>query len=219
MQKAVLGLRESQEIHDLEAFGLIDRDDRRGENVEELADNGIFALKVYSVEALYYCSDAIVAVAHEQAKLRGEDEIELIELAKQRALEVLKNHAEEMAVRRCERQIHERVLSQIPSRKSIIANPTQPIYLSIDSLYLNELKHFNELVQNEKLDKLIVRYPVRESRTLVIIARTLKCLNKNDYEQIVITQIRRDNDLAEKLKKRIGTLSETLDQIENPKIT
>ena len=71
VQKAVLGLRGSSDIHDVEAFGLIDRDDRPDENVEKLVENGIFALEVYSAEALYYCSDAIAAVADEQAGLRG----------------------------------------------------------------------------------------------------------------------------------------------------
>ena len=35
-------------------------------------------------------------------------------------------------------------------------------------------------------------------------------------ERRVITQIRRDNELAEKLKKRIGPLSLRLDQVEDP---
>ena len=64
VQKAVLGLRGSQDIHHVKAFGLIDRDNRTKEDVKELAEQGVFALKVYSVEALYYCLDAIAAVAH-----------------------------------------------------------------------------------------------------------------------------------------------------------
>ena len=72
MQKAVLGLRGSQKIHHMEAFGLIDRDNRADKDIEKLAEKGIFALKVYSVEALYYCSDAIDAVAHRQAGSLGE---------------------------------------------------------------------------------------------------------------------------------------------------
>ena len=73
VQKAVLGWRGSQGIHPVhvEIFGLIDRDNRTEEDVEELAEKGVFALEVYSVEALYYCSDAIAAVAHRQADSLG----------------------------------------------------------------------------------------------------------------------------------------------------
>lgn len=213
VQKAVLGLRGSQEIHDVEAFGLIDRDDRE-QKVEELAESGIFALDVYAVEALYYCSDAIAAVAHEQAKLRGEDEIELIKLAKQKALEVLKDHAKEMAARRCERKIQALTLSKIPDWKSVMCNPTQPICVSIDSPYLDELNRFNKLVENGDLDQLVKRYRLYKSNAFEILARALGCKNKRDYEQMVRVQTREDNELASKLKERIGPLSKILDQVE-----
>lgn len=216
VQKAVLGLRGSSDIHDVEAFGLIDRDDRTDTNVEELVEKGIFALEVYSAEALYYYSDAIAAVADEQARLRGKDGIKLIESAKKESIEVLKGHAEEMAAKRCIRQIQELTLSKIPNWESIKDNSTQSFCISIDTqLYSEELNRFNKLVDEENLDKLIARYPVRQSCALETIARALVCKNRTDYERIVITLIRRDEGLAEKLKKRIGPLSETLDGVEN----
>ena len=124
VQKAVLGLRGSQEIDDAEAFGLIDRDNREDKDIEKLAEKGIFALKVYSVEALYYCSDAIDAVARQQAASLGElTPMRLVESAKQQVIEELTDQelAERMAARRCERQIQELALSNIPNWKSIKA--------------------------------------------------------------------------------------------------
>ena len=217
VRKAVLGLRGSQNLHRVEAFGLIDRDNWEKEDVEEFAENGIYALDVYAVEALYYCPDAIAAVAHKQAELREGDVTELITLAKQKALGVLKKHAEEMAVRRCERQIHKQILSQIPNRKLIMTNPTQSISVSIDSPYPDELKRFNKLVDEGNLDQLIARYRVHKSNTLEIFARTLGCRNKRDYEKMVRVLIRNDDELVCKLKERIGPLSEILDQAEKSK--
>ena len=215
VQKAVLGLRGSLDIHDVEAFGLIDEDGRPEKDVERLAESGIFALEVYSAESLYYCSDAIAAVAYEQARLRGEDGSELIESAKQGAIEVIEKHAERMVARRCERRTRELLLSKIPDWKSLKANPSQKICVSADSPYLEELDHFNKLVENRELDRLVARYPARESPAFETIARSLKCLNKMDYERMVIARIRQDNELAEKLKKRIGPLSEALEQPES----
>ena len=216
VQKAVLGLRGSPDLHDVEAFGLIDRDNRTDKDVETLVESGVFALEVYSAEALYYCSDAIAAVADRQANLRSEDVEKLIETAKKKSIEVLKDHAEEMAAKRCIRQIQESTLSKIPDWKSIKNNPNQSFCVSIDAQpYSEELARFNKLVDEDKLDQLIARYSVRESCALEMIAKSLMCKNRTDYERIVINLIRRDDELADKLKKRIGQLSDRLYQIES----
>ena len=222
VQKAVLGWRGSQGIHPVhvEIFGLIDRDNRPPEDVEKLAEKGVFALEVYSVEALYYCSEVIAAVAHRQADSLGVDANELIKSAKQKAIDSLKVESEKtperMASLRCERQIRERVLLEIPDKKSIIDNPTRPICISIDSPYSEELNRFNKLVEEEKLDQLIARYSLRKSRAFEIIATTLRCRDQKDYERMVLTQVQRDSQLTQALKERIHPLSETLDSVESP---
>ena len=127
----------------------------------------------------------------------------------------MKKHTERMVARRCERRTRELLLSKIPDWKSLKANPSQKICVSADSPYLEELNHFNKLVENGELDRLVARYPARESPAFETIARSLKCLNKTDYERMVIARIRGDNELIEKLKKRIGPLSEALEQSEN----
>ena len=219
VRKAVLGWRGSQGIHPVhvEIFGLIDRDNRTKEDVKELAEKGVFALEVYSVEALYYCSDAIAAVAEQQARLRDEDANQLIESARQKAVEVLKGHAEEMAARMCERQIQNLAMSNVPDWKIIKDNPPQSISIPINSqFYSEELNRFNKLIEEENLDRLVARYPVHKSCALTTIAKTLKCHDKNDYQQIVLAQVQKNDRLACELKERIGLLAETLDSGENP---
>ena len=218
VQKAVLGLRGAQEIDDAEAFGLIDRDNREDKDIEKLAKKGIFALKVYSVEALYYCSDAIDAVARQQAASRGIDANGLVKSAKQQVIGELTDQelAERMAARRCERRMQELVQSNIPNWKSIKATPAQPIFVPIDpQLYLEELDYFNELVKGANIDQLIARYPLRDSRVFEIIATTLICKNQEDYQRMVLVQIENDRQLACKLKSRIDAPPEILNATEN----
>ena len=218
VEKTVLELMDFQEIHDVEAFGLIDRDDRSCEDIDELAKKGVFALEVYSVEALYYCSDAIAAVAHQQANSLGVDVNKLIESVKQNVFEMLRtreNIAKEMAARRCIRQIRKTTLSAIPKWESVIDNLIQAISVPIDpQLYDNELELFKKLVDEEKLDQLIARYRLHKSPILNEIATTLRCPNRKDYECRVRVQIQRDTELVEKLKERISQLSEVLDSPE-----
>ena len=101
VQKAVKGLRESENLHHIEIFGLIDRDNRSDEEVREFAQKYIFALDVYSAEALYYCSDSIAAVAKQQAESLGRNAEVLISSAKDKALGALSENclAERMAAR------------------------------------------------------------------------------------------------------------------------
>ena len=218
VQEGVLGLRGSRDKHHVEAFGLIDRDNRSDEEVERLAKKGVFALEVCSVESLYYCSDAIAAVARRQAESLGADSSKFIKSAEQKAIASLKRPkertAERMAARRYERRIHERFLSEIPNWKSIMNNPNlgQRITVSIDSSYSDELNHFNQLVDAGEWDQLVARYPLRETAAFGIIAKVLKCQDEKDYEDMVIVRIRKDEELAKVLKERIGPLAEKLDQ-------
>ena len=100
---------------------------------------GIYVLEVYSVEALYYYSEVIAAVAHQHVDFLGEgDPNELVRLVHQNVIEILKNPkkdhqiAERMAARRCERQVHNLFWSNVPNWKSIMDNSTQPICVSIN---------------------------------------------------------------------------------------
>lgn len=211
--KAVKGLREAQSHHYTEAFGLIDRDDRTKGEVDRLAQEGVFALDVCSVEALYYCSDAIEAVARKQSESLGCDADNMADSAKQAALDAIRNDADlpaRMAARRCARHVHETMLAEIPDWKKIKDGKDQKITVCVDSPYPTELKRFQKLVAKENLDALVARYPLRESNVFKGIVKTLECRSRSGYEQIVVTQVRGDTALAGQLKRRIGPLCRAL---------
>ena len=217
--KAVLELRKSQEFHHVEAFGLIDRDNRKKEQIDKLAESGIFALEAYSVEALYYYSEVIAAVARRHAESWGvDDPNEVIGSFQEKAIEALKDPkkspklAERMAARRCERQVQALFRPQIPKWQSIMDNPTQSIYVSINPHpYPKELKYFNTLVDNGELDSLIARYPLRDSQVFETIVKTIRCPDQKLYQDLVVKLVREDENAAQCIKKRIGQLSEVLD--------
>ena len=209
--KVVKGLRSSESLHNIDAFGLIDRDNRTDEEVNQLAESGIFALRVCSAESIYYCSDAIAAVARRQAESLGSDADEMEKSVKREVLDALNKNglAERMAARRCERIMRKKILSQIPDWKSIERNPDINFNLPIGPLFSDELARFKNLVNGENLDEIFARYPLRESHILDAVARTLG-LNKTNYKQTLLSRIRDDAELAEKLKRRIEPLSSVL---------
>ena len=213
--KAVNGLRSSQEHHHVEAFGLIDRDDRQPDETEKLAEGGIFALDVCSVESLYYCSDAMEAVALRQAGSLGLDPQPMLEDATQRALEAIRTAEdlpEIMAARRSERLVRNRFATHLPDWQGVKAAGEQlTISEPIENPYQGELNCFKGLVGSRDLDGLTARYPLKHSTVLDRIAQTMRCADRADYERMVVARVREDDSLAHKLKNRIKPLTELLD--------
>ena len=219
VQKAVRGLRESHEMHHVEAFGLIDRDDKDNEQMEKLAEDCIFALEAYSVEALYYSSDAIDAVACRQAESQGVDVDELIVLTKEKALGTLQDGGipERMAEMKCKRRLRELTLSLSTDWESINNNLSQPIGSFFKPPAVSEeVNLFKGLVEKGDFDALVANYPLRRTRAFQKIATSLGCDNRKTYERIVRTQVWNDPRLAKSLKNRIHPLSKALDSDDAP---
>lgn len=208
VQRSVKGMRGSSALHHVEAFGLIDRDGRTDEEVEQLACDNIFALDAYSVESLYYCSDAIAAVARRQAESLGRDVGEMIKSAKNKALEALAEEglAERMAARRCELRIRSQICSRAPSWEEIRDNKSPKITMEVCSPYTDEVARFKKLRDDRKLDDLVNRYPLRKSPVFDAIAKSLDLKNKGIYEETLLSRIQNDEELSDRLKQRLESL-------------
>ena len=212
VERAVKGLRSSQGLHHVEAFGLIDRGRPNRARCQPTCRGGVFALDVCSAESLYYCSDAMAAVARRQAESLGRNADEMIQSAKRKMFDALTQDdlAERMAARRCERRVRDRMLSQLPDWRSLKTNVGSEIPTSVDSPYPDEVACFKKLVADEKLDDLIARYPLRESNVFEAIAQALELTNRSTYEQTLLSRLREDTTLQGSLKQRIGPFSDVL---------
>ena len=213
VREAVRGFRGACELHHVEAFGLIDGDGRTDDEVEKLAGDNVFVLKVFSVEALYYCSDSIKAVAFGKAESLGCSADELVRSANQEAFGSIRGDekiAQRMAARKCERRVRNEMLSRLPNWKRIQSDPDLKITVEANSHYADELNRFDELVREEKLDDLVAGYPLRESRVFDAMHKALECFGKREYERMVLSMVRKDQELARAIRKRIGPLTDKL---------
>ena len=209
--KAVRGLRESHGLHEVEAFGLVDRDNREHPQVGVLEQQGIYSLDAYSVESLYYTEEAMTAVANRQAESLGKNAIQMTQEARQNGLDAAMQEgiAESMAARLCEESLNSGLRSRLPGWEQIRNNPNCVIELSAQSSYASELSHFLDLLKKGNIDAIIARYPVRYTNMLAEMVKVFD-LNKKNYENTVITRIRSDASLAEKLRQRVQPLSDVL---------
>ena len=215
--QAVRGLRESKALHHLDAYGLIDGDNRGKEKLAKLAECNVFALDVYSVEGLYYCAAAIEAVARRQAGSLGRDAEELIRAARDKAVEKLQNQqfAERMAARRCERKMRERVFSKLPNWKLIKKGAIERTCVPIETGFSDEVKRYTESVGAQNIDELVARYPLRETGVFGEIAKALKCRDRWDYERMVVARIQDDKLFRDSIKDRLRPLVDELGTKEN----
>ena len=209
--KAVTGLHDSIALHEVEAYGLIDGDNRDEDNICRLKQAGIYALRDYSVESLYYCLEAIQAVAQRQADSLDSDSKPMVETAQKNALGALSNVglAERMAARVCERRLREDLQSKLPDWELIQKEPDQAISLNLGTTYHDELSQYKKLLSECDFETIIARYPVRESNAIDEIVKAFD-LNRKNYRKTLLSRIRNDAQLANKLRQRIGPLSQLL---------
>ena len=209
--KAVRGLRLCSELHDVQAFGLIDRDDRTQTDIQDLAKEGIFALGVSSAESLYCYTDAITAVARRQADSLGCDADTMALKVHRVALDTLRktNVVGQMAARRCERTVRSHIISRIPDWKSISAGENEVSFtVCLSSSYQDELRRFRSLLDCDDYNAIIARYPIKHSTLLSDISIALKCRNTRDYRHMVLARIKEDDALAQCIRARIQPLAE-----------
>ena len=86
-----------------------------------------------------------------------------------------------------------------------------PFTIDLDSTICEtyELAYLRRLLDKEDMEQIISRYPVRESDALGEITKQFS-LSKANYEKTLLSRIRNDGELAEQLRKRVGSLSTAL---------
>jgi energy-coupling factor transporter ATP-binding protein EcfA2 len=207
VRRAVSGLRATQPLHRVSAFGLVDNDGMLPERISELESEGVFPLPFFSVESVYYCADVVSAVAEQQSQTLGIPVASLTSDAKTMSLAAVNvaGIIEHLAVRVAEQQTRETVIANIPDRQSIQSN--QSIQITVASKYPAQLAALKALVLASDLDGIIAKYPVRESGVLSALARGLRFRDRADFERAALTRIGADTDLQRKLKLRMGKLA------------
>lgn len=211
--QAVKGLRGTSNIHDITAFGLIDRDDRGDDTVADLMDKDIYALDVCAVESLYYCADSVRAVARQQAANLGCDARPMLDDVDREAIAALshKGTGEKMASYFSLRSVEAQFRQAMNSDKDVIKGDScGKINLPIDSPYQGELDRFQILLDEGDWNSIVARYPIKSSRLPRAVAAALRHPGPNEYQQSVVARIPDNPDLADGLRQRMGSLTKAI---------
>jgi len=211
--RSVSGLAGTDGLHWLEPIGLIDRDDRTDDEITTLEAGGIFALEVSAGESIFYSSDAIGAIASQQAAFFGIDSAGLSNEAVSAGIAMIDEEAcETLAARRSEKSARNEALSQLPDWRSIRENGGQDIQVTVQTKYPAELERIESAVADSDMDAITARYAIKRTGLPTAISTALRFSNRRHYEEAVVTLAKKDGDFRDLLRAKLGRLTEYLDQ-------
>lgn len=211
VEKSVKGMKRTEDIHWLNVYGLIDADDRTGDQLEKLLHQGIVATTCYSVESLYYDLLIVKKIAERYASISEENQNELYLKATSGLKDDIQLHKKRLCARICEKKIRAQIFSCLPKHKNIAKDDQLTITLNMGEILAKEEELFDKLLSTNDLDALIARYPIRETPVIESIVTGLG-LDRNRYESSVRKMILDDPDMKTYLKNKMLVLTNLIDQ-------
>ncbi|WKN45884.1 AAA family ATPase [Tunicatimonas pelagia] len=205
VKNKVQAIQFTESVGWIEAFGLIDADDRTDDDISYLASQNIFAIPYYSVESLYYHPNIIGIVATHV--LTEDFPQDLVSTALEAALTAISSHKRRLCARRCERVIRSKYFESIPNQSTVQSEDLHEVVVDIKSVRDKEYGIFDGFVSDGNIEGLICRYPVRETQALTEIAKKLGYQSAGKYESAVRTLVTGNDTANQVLKELLGDLT------------
>lgn len=209
VERTVRGLRAAGAFHWLTPLGLVDRDNRSDSECEDLARHGIAALEQYSVESLYYHPQTIKDVAERF----GERPEAAVDQALDSILGAAQSHGSRLAARLVERRVRNELIRRAPDWQSIESGQASTQFDG-GPLYQEELNTLNQMVQDRYSDRIVSRYPIRETPAPTNVARSLGFGTRHSYEQAVRRMLSDSDEAADRMRSLIRPLVTLVSRIE-----
>ena len=206
VEHAVLGIRSATDLHWLRAFGIVDNDRRTAEDIARLNGKGVYAVSVYAVESLYYHPEIQRKIAVRHASVTGEDPNVLVFAAKNAALAAVVPHVQRLSVRAVEKTLRDELDKHWPKQAEISAGRQINITIDVAATVNEEVTALEQTIADGNLEKIISRYPVRETPMLTEIVRKLGFQTRDQYENAVRKLMMDDTVVLEFVEAQFGTL-------------
>lgn len=208
--RSVKGLRGASKLVWVEAFGIVDRDNRTVGEVEELREDGVFSLDWYSVESIYYHPKVQLKVAKRHAELTGGDPEADFKRAHEGAVKRIEQQADHIVDKRTAEAARRQAQEGIPTELDL-TQPLRAPQIDVPALRSRERAKLSEAIDSGDLATIVERYPIRETGALDAIAKGLRFQSRTDYEQAVMTLLKSDPESLEWVKSLFGPLVAAVD--------
>jgi len=209
VERAVDGIKGTENIHWIKAYGLVDTDDRTEEHILALLNRGIAAVPYYSVEALYYHLQIIEKVAIKLSEVTGQNSATLFHNATASIIQDISQHKERLCSRLCEKRLRNNIMSSLPKHRDIQGRGQFNLNIDLNIVLQTEEQNFDRLVEENNVLGLLTRYPIRETQTLNRIAAGLG-LTREQYENSVRKLIIDNTEIREFYKTLLKPLTDLM---------
>ena len=212
--RSVKGLRGASNLAWVQAFGIVDRDNRSVGEVEELRDDGVFALDWFSVESIYYHPELQLRIAKRHTESTGGDPEVDLKKARDGAIKRIRQQEDHIVDKRTTEAARRQAQEGIPTELDL-TQPLQAPQIDVPALRSQERAKLSKAIEDEDLDTIVEHYPIRETGALDAIAKGLRFQSKSDYEQAVMTLLRNDEESLEWVKSLFNPLMTEIDDSGN----
>lgn len=184
VERAVDGIKGTENIHWISAYGLVDSDDRIEQQIQGLLAKGIAAVPFYSVEALYYHLHIVEIIATKVSALTGQEPATLFQSATANIIQDIIQHKDRLCSKLCEKRLRNEAMTNLPKHRDIQARGNYNLTFDLNQVLQTEENHFDRLVEEDNLIGLLTRYPIRETQVLNRLVAGLG-LTREQYENAV----------------------------------
>lgn len=182
VEHAVTSVRDTGAISWVHAYGIVDQDQLNPARKESLESRGVFALSVYSVEALYYDPIVVEAVAKRQSAILGESPDQMVMRAWTDLLAAIASNADRLAARMTEQVVKDQVSLGMLDWKKIQSGQNVSIAIDAQAYYQAERACLQDWIAKKDVAKIIARYPIRETPALAAVVSALQFKSRSQYE-------------------------------------
>ncbi|WP_085466984.1 AAA family ATPase [Mesorhizobium australicum] len=185
VEHAVVSVRDAEAVTWVQAFGIVDQDQISPAQRSSLIAKGIYPLSVYSVESLYYSPTIIAAVAQRQCDVVGEDPAHVMQTASANLVAAIASEVDRLAARMTEQAVKDKISMQMPDWKTIQRGQNVNITVDAQAMYQAEKAQLQSWIAAKDVEKIVGRYPIRETMALAAVVNALQFKSRGQYEAAV----------------------------------
>lgn len=206
VEHAVVSVRDAEAITWVQAFGIVDQDQILPAQRSSFITKGIYPLSVYSVESLYYSPAIIAAVAERQCAVVGEDPAQMTQTARANLVAAIASEVDRLAARMTEQAVKDKIGMQMPDWKAIQRGENVHITVDAQALYQAEKAQLQSWIIAKDVEKIVGRYPIRETMALTAVVNALQFKSRSQYEAAVRKLVSDNESIRETLFGHFGEL-------------
>lgn len=192
VEQAVCGLRATDSLTWIHAWGVVDGDGQSRERIAQLAGGGIFAIPFYSVESIYYHPWVLARVAKRICQITSADPIASTNAAIDAGMDRVSQRLDNMVTKAATKAARDALLSALPTVPTVTSGAVISVNIDTKALVADKVAQLRALLEARDWEAIVTSCPVRESGALEPMCKAVGFPGRRDYEAAVRTMLMDD---------------------------